>query len=471
MLKNIIKKSPYEIKQPIKYLYYSLPAGLRYGKVYRDTIQLLKKSQWWSEQQHHDYQMRQLQNLLNYSYQYVPYYHKLFNECGFNPEKFKHFDELKKIPCLTKEIFRDNLDSLVSTQYDKNKLGYITTGGSTGVPVGFYIDEKYFNAREWAFVTSLWERVGFTNYSKVAVLRGSMVQKNLVEMSGRQLILSAFYLTDNNMGMYIEKLRKFEPDFLHVFPSAVYELADFMIRNKVKPLPSLKAILDSSESVFPYQKEKIENAFKCRMFSLYGHSERSVMAGACEKSDYFHIFNEYGFTELLCDNGSDVKEEDEIGEIVATGFTNYVTPFIRYKTADLAANTNQKCECGRSYRLFKRIEGRLQDFIITSTGRRISMSLMNTHSNILDHVRQFQFYQDDPGYCILNLVKKPNFSITVEKYIYDEVKEKLGNDIELRIRYVDEIPKTNSGKCRLIIQNLSRSYPFLDDPCSNGMSK
>ncbi len=54
------------------------------------------------------------------------------------------------------------------------------------------------------------------------------------------------------------------------------------------------------------------------------------------------------------------------GEILATGFTNYRMPFIRYNVGDYATWGSEKCTCGRhSATLHLNIEGRNEDHVIT----------------------------------------------------------------------------------------------------------
>ena len=227
-----------------------------------------------------------------------------------------------------------------------------------------------------------------------------------------------------------------------------------MKRNNVEPIPSIKAILAGSENVYPHQRKLVEEVFNCRLFSHYGHSEQACLAGECEKSTDYHIFWQYGYAELLNDKGRPVSHEGEAGEIVATSFDNFAMPFIRYKTMDIAENTLRTCSCGRNCRLVSRIKGRLQEVLTTKSGRYISMTAINMHSDVFDNLYQFQFYQDDPGYCIFYAVKRPGFTDADEKKIILELKKKLGEELGLRIQYVHEIPRTASGKYRFLIQKL-----------------
>lgn len=174
------------------------------------------------------------------------------------------------------------------------------------------------------------------------------------------------------------------------------------------------------------------------------------------------IFPEYGYLELIGSDGNEVTRDRETGEIVATGFNNFATPFIRYKTMDLGIFSTKKCRCGRQYQLLERIEGRLQELIVTKAGRLISMTAINMHSDVFDNIKQFQFYQDKKGEVIFYAVEKNTYTKRDTEYIKGELYKKLGDDIKLEIRFVDHIPRTRSGKYRFLIQELPMEFAESD---------
>ncbi|MCK9277413.1 MAG: phenylacetate--CoA ligase family protein, partial [Methanoculleus sp.] len=139
---------------------------------------------------------------------------------------------------------------------------------------------------------------------------------------------------------------------------------------------------------------------------------------------------------------------------VATNLTNFVCPLIRYRTMDLAVLGKSPCTCGRNYPLLERVEGRVQDFIVTSKGELLSGITMNIDTDAFDNVKQFQFYQERVGEVILNIVKKPAFSDLDADYLRREVGRSCGDDVTITIRYVDNIPLTARGKYRYFVQNM-----------------
>lgn len=434
--------------------YHMLPPSIRYGKQYKKLCAFLDESQYWRPEQIAAYQMEKLKKTLVYAYQYCPYYTKLFREIRFNPNEFRNVEQLKQIPYLTKEIIQEHLEELKSTNMPDNKMHYFTTGGSTGIPMGFY-QTKYISAKETAFIHDIWKRVGYQYGDRLVVLRGAYTgEKGFFIRESGNLIVSSYHMTDANIKTMIEAIRRYRPKYMHAYPSAAYILCDYMRKLEEPPFETLKAVLAASENLYPYQREMIEQTLKCRVMSHYGHSECACLAGECELSEDYHIYWQYGYTEIIKENGKAAGGDLDIGEIVATTFDNYAMPLIRYRTMDIATIRKGKCKCGRNYELIKHINGRLQEVLLTKTGQKISMTAMNMHSNVFDHVYQFQFYQDNLDYCIFNIVKRETYTEDDEKKIYNELKKKIGGDLELKIEYVDHIPRTQSGKYRFLIQKL-----------------
>lgn len=250
-------------------------------------------------------------------------------------------------------------------------------------------------------------------------------------------------------------IQKYKPLHLQAYPSVATITADLIHDRKDVGRVKFQSVLLASENIYEWQKEKISRAFGVkRIFGFYGHVEQVILAPMCEYSDQYHVWPFYGFTEILNGSGKQV-EEGEIGELIGISFWSYATPFIRYRTMDLAKKGKFGCEkCGRRYQLLEKIDGRLQELIVTKTGRHISMTAINMHSDVFDHVKQFQFYQDTPGRVTFKIVPKTNYVAKDAVKIHHELMKKLGDDTELEIVFVDEIHRTKQGKWRFLEQRL-----------------
>lgn len=454
------KHLPYPAKQGLKYIYSAITPRFRYGKIFWDTYNFLRESQWWSREKLEQYQMQQLSRLLHHAYENVPYYRRVFDERALKPKDIQDLHDLRKLPYLTKGIIRENLPDLVARNHHRSKLEYVTTGGSTGIPLGFYWERGVTNPKEHAFITMLWNRVGYRMAHRCVVLRGNFDQSGRkgkfwkYDPLKKSLILSCFHMTDELLPNYVAKISEFRPDFIQAYPSAIAILTRFMKRNNIEPFPTVKAILCTSENLYPRQRELLEEVMKCRVWSFYGHSERAALAGECEKSTYYHIQAEYGIVELINKDGNAVAKEDELGEIVATGFNNFACPLIRYRTMDLAVPLNAKCKCGRSYPLLKRVEGRLQEFFVDGTGSLITSFYSDEGPrNFVDKISAYQYVQNEPGKVLLNICAKNQFSISE----IDSLKRAFLDfypRFDIEIKFVDHIPRTKSGKFKFIVQKL-----------------
>lgn len=461
MLKKLIKKSPYFIQQPIRNLFGIIPYEKRLGQEFENTYNFLKKSQYWSKKQLEQYQVEQLKKLLVHSYKNVPYYHELFDQCGFDVNKFKYLDDMNKIPFLTKDLIMENLEKLKAKNFNNSDFIYQSTGGTTGKQMKFYVQKNFSKSREWSFMMSQWNRIGF-NYkrSKRIILRNQVLPKGKLwiwDNIQKSLIVDTYNLTDDNIRKIIDKLNQVQIPYIHTYPSAIIAICDFIKKTGYGIKYNIKGVLASSENIYPGQREFIENTLNARVYSWYGHSEQCILAGECEESKRYHIYTEYGYTELVDNNGRVINDSGIRGELVGTSFNNYVMPFIRYKTEDYSSYADeQKCTCGRNYKLLEMVEGRwLQEMIITSKGNKISITAVNMHSDIFDNVKNFQFYQEARGICFINIVKKDNYSRLDEKNIIKELSKKFGEDIILKVNYVNKIERTKGGKYRFLIQRLS----------------
>lgn len=454
---------PYFLKVPYRSAIAMVPYTWRNGgKIYRDTYKFLQKSQWFSKNQLVEYQNSQLKKLVLHCYQNVPYYSRIFADYGLNPKDINEPNDLRKLPFLDKETIITNFLQLTAINIPKRVWRYCSTGGTSGKPLLFYADKQNTVEREQAFWSVFLDRVDYSFGDKMVVLRNNaLLGKKKWDYSPltRKLVLDPFKLTPTNVDDYFDAIAQSGIKFLHTYPSAATTLLHFAKEaRKNRELP-IRTIVATSENVYNGQRFFLENGFNARFFSQYGHSERLIFAGECEHSINYHVFPEYGVLELIDEHGKTITKPGIVGEIVGTGFNNYVMPMLRYRTGDFAEYSEEHtCKCGRNYPLLSRVKGRwLQEMIIRGDGAYISITALNMHSNIFDNVRQFQFYQDTPGELNINVIRAENYSEIDTIRIRKQLLEKLG-DIQLDINFVDSIPATSRGKHKFLIQKLNVAF-------------
>jgi phenylacetate-CoA ligase len=433
--------------------------------VFRETYAFLQKSQWWTRDQLEEYQLQQLSTLLHHAYENVPYYRRVFDERGLKPKDIQDFKDLQMLPYLTKEDVRTNFNDLIARNIPKEQMDYGTTGGSTAIPLGLYIEKKTYKIR-MAFEWREWNWMSYNFGDKCVVLRGNVISRFEngkkawweYDSFNNYLILSSYDMTEENLFKYVDKIEEFQPRVIRAYPSSIDILARFIKQHdlKINKRGNIKAISTSSESLYQSQRELIEDVFDCKVYDKYGNFEQVCIFGMCEKREGYHDFMEYSITEIIGKDGKPVTREDEIGEIVGTGFTNYALPLIRYKPEDLVVWTNKRCSCGRELPLIKRIEGRLQELIVTKDKRLITLTalIFAQHFNAFSKIKQMQLVQEEEGRLVVMIVKIEGYSARHEQEIRQKMQKSVDDQLDIDFSYVDEIPKTERGKYRFLIQKL-----------------
>jgi phenylacetate-CoA ligase len=347
----------------------------------------------------------------------------------------------------------------------------VTTGGSSGTPLRFYQQRGLSWERELAFISTMWERIGF-RYGKDTrlVLRGAIVENpNGIRYNPatREFICSTYNTDAKNLGKYLEVLEREKIGFIHGHVSSIALFAQYVISTGKKI--TLKGVLGGSEKVYPFQRELVRKAFGCRLFSWYGQSEQVVLAGACEHSEKYHVFPEYGILELVDETGNPVRSPGKVGEIVGTGFNNHAVPMLRYRTGDLASFAEGFCSgCGRKYQVLERIEGRNYEYVITRSGHPVSLTglIYGQHFKAFGCISRMQIFQDEPGRMEIRIVPGADYDAHA---IQEEFKEKIfaavGPEIEATIVEVDNITPSETGKHKFLVQKLGiRSMSMAQTP-------
>jgi phenylacetate-CoA ligase len=417
----------------------------------------VERSERWDPEALERYQVDRLRALLAHARATVPYYREVLGAAGVEPGDIRSVADLATLPILEKSTVQERQADLLSTAVPPGGRFYFTTSGSSGTPVAFWHDVDQ-ERRERAFMASQWARVGYTARSRSAVLRGTVVPEGLwfKDLRNAALVMSSYDLREELIPEYVRRLRRLRPQFVQAYPSSAAVVAQYLLDHGLPPIPGVKAVLCGSENLYPWQRTLVERAFGCRVFSWYGQSEAVVLAGECEHSTKLHVFPQYGAAELVDADGLPVTEPGVPGEIVGTQLHARAMPLIRYRTGDVGVLAAGRCEaCGRPYPLLERIEGRLQEFVVGSNGRRISIAAINMHTGLFDNVRQFRFVQRRPGELTLRLVPGAAYDEAADgARIRTELAPKLGGDIALALELVDELPRDPSGKFRFLDQSL-----------------
>jgi phenylacetate-coenzyme A ligase PaaK-like adenylate-forming protein len=93
------------------------------------TYKELLSSQWNPYSEQKAIQEKKLRKIIDFSYENVPYYHKLFRELNLKPSDIERIEDLEKLPILTKDIIKKNWEDFKPVNLNKMKYYVNSTGG------------------------------------------------------------------------------------------------------------------------------------------------------------------------------------------------------------------------------------------------------------------------------------------------------------------------------------------------------
>jgi phenylacetate-CoA ligase len=199
-------------------------------------------------------------------------------------------------------------------------------------------------------------------------------------------------------------------------------------------------------------RSSIESFFQCRCFDHYGQAEGVAMAMECAHGK-MHIVPGLGIWEILREDSSSC-DPGEVGEIVATGLINDAMPLIRYRLGDYAAwAKDQSCACGSGQPIITSLEGRVDDYLITSDGRKIGR--LSTAMKRSPSIHSAQIVQDRAGHAYLLVRPGQGYRPSDAAAIRDDIIERIGA-FDFDIVETARLPKTPQGKMVLVVRLMDR---------------
>ncbi len=416
---------------------------------------MLKRNQWKDPRELRKDQLKKLKAIIRHAYRYVPYYNKVFSLAGVRPGDIKSFEDLRKLPLVSKRDIQKDYINFLTKGIDVSRLLSRSTSGSTGTPLKIVSDPypspgsvkyPFFECGVKSsdnFVT-VWGRATSISWgSKFTRLWGA-ISETIVPLFPEEKLISI--------------LKQAKPDVLLTFPSVLLSLSRYDLSG-INP----RLIFAQGEMVTPHCREVVKKKFNLDLFETYGSVEFGSIAFECTEHFALHVLTDNVHIELLDENGDSVSS-GERGEIVVTGLHNYMMPLIRYRIGDLGVLTDEKCPCGRSWPLIKSIEGRSNDLLVLPSGRRISWLYLQ-RCIFYDQefqknpfcILQYQIVQERRDRLVINVVKGLNFDPNLLLRIKNNVEEffaRQGEKLEVITQLVDEIPMERTGKRRVFISKV-----------------
>lgn len=461
MLNVAGRKLPPAIKPFLKRtLYRWIPLRWRMGRSYWQLRSFLAEAQWWEREQIEAWQLEKMRATVDYAYNHVPGYHQLYREAGYHPGDLRTLADVQSLPFVTRTLMQENNEAFISDAIPAWQRFRETTGGSSGTPLGFYKTKTSLIA-ENAFVHSHWGWVDWRFGSRAVILRGPLLNSDSrlwdADPADRSLFLSTFHLTPSNYPQYQEKIKQYKAPNLQAYPSTAVLLANQVLEAGQVGELSFDYILLGSEVIQPWQIARLKKAFpNARITAHYGMTEQVTIGAWCKENKDYHISPFYGLTEYVSPKDS-IERKVDLAEIVGTSFWNQATPFIRYRTGDLAKRTGTRCTaCGRQFDLISKIEGRTGQYVRGANGNLFSLTslIFAQHFEAFSAIKNFQLVQEKPGEVLIRVEPTAGFNDQHRQEIISRMEKAAGGQLTVSLETVDAITRTLRGKNLFLIQKL-----------------
>lgn len=373
--------------------------------------------------------------LVKHAHKYSRFYQKLYNRHGVDIAQIKDLRDISLLPSINKAMVKSNVDDILITKKMFVKPAY--TSGTSGSPLMVYRD-YHSTVEEEAY---LWRHRAIFGHQigmKSVALRADLDRDTFVSVDpfSNTKYLSSYRLSDNTVDQYYKEIVDYAPNAIYAFPSSVEILANFLI-DKKKTL-HVPLIFTSSETLYDFQREKIQRVFNARIADWYGNAERSIaleenLSGTYNELPLYSI-NEY-FDDYT----------------LTTGLINKSFPLIRYEVNDIFVPDKDSGKV-------RNIIGRVDDAIELPDGTKVVR--LGAVFKGLDEVSYAQIIQNDPKSLLVNVVPTALYDQTLTpQKILGKIKQLVGHELTIRVNPVDEkdIIKTSRGKYKLVINNLNAS--------------
>jgi phenylacetate-CoA ligase len=421
---------------------------------YLTVARSLKESESVAVAERENIQWQKLVNLVEHAWDQAPYYRRRFSAIGFTPGDLKHWDDLWRLPILSKRDITDNLAEIVSRNSNRDRLKPRKTSGSTGVSLNFFVDEDEFQFKrgvqlyrdQWTgWKLGEWRALVWGNPEYLSSLRGR-IRNSFLE---RQFSLDTLKMDEAAMETFASEIFRRKPTMLFGHAHSLYLFACFWRRRQL-PLFRFRGILSTAMVLHEHERSVCESVFGTPVFDRYGCEEVSLIASECEKHEGYHINTDSLIVEVMKDDRP--AQAGETGRILITDLCNKAMPFIRYEVGDTAVRSDQACSCGRTYPLLKRITGRVADYLRTPEGEWISgISLTENFATLIPGLHQVQIIQEEQDFLRLRTVRGSTFDDASIRLMADLIRQRFGSRMRYAIDYVDSIKPEPSGKYRFSI--------------------
>lgn len=421
-------------------------------------LDALERSQWLDRDGIEQLQLGKLRRLLGAAHAHSPWHRRRLDDAGLAPGAIQGLADLQRLPTMSRQDAAAHRDDIVWPGVPGGAFKY-NTGGSSGQPLVFYFGRQRqasdaagrMRARRW------W---GVEPGEPEVYLWGAPVELNKTDwvktMRDRlinQLVLNAFAMSPERMDRYLDAITAFQPRCIYGYASSVALLAAHAKeRGRRLVLPKLKVVCTTGEPLYEHQRALIREVYGAPVANEFGSRDLGFTAHETPEGQML-LISESIVLEVLDDAGRPVPP-GQVGEAVMTGLCSEAQPFVRYRTGDMVRLSPEPDRGGRGLHVIAEVVGRSTDFLVRADG-----TIMHALAGIyvvraIEGVAEFKLVQHGLREIEVLVVTDVRWNDTCRPAIETGLRHRLGDDVRVTVREVDQIAPEASGKHRYVVSHV-----------------
>ena len=375
--------------------------------------------------------------IINHAYSHSKFYNSYYKKNGVDVNEIKSINDIDKLPIITSKIIKNEINKI----YCGNSIFKIEglTSGTTGSPLTTFRTIKSINI-ENAFLRNYRENLGFQKKERIVYIRGYLNKNSLYhyDKESNKLFISSPNINNKTINLFYHLIKEFKPKAIEAFPSYLYKLF-VELRNKDLKL-IIPTAFTSSEMLYEYQRENIEQYFNTRIYDWYGNVERTICLAQDHKKRYkplpLYSINEY-----------------KNNNIITTALHNYSFPLIRYAVDDTIIVKSTDFEKNLIEPDIIKIEGRTGNTLQLKDGSIVGC--IDHAFKGIKHLNKAEIIQSKKDCSIkLKLAVSNNYNKNDELLLMGNLNNMLGKDIDIELEYATELEDLESNKKFQLIKHI-----------------
>lgn len=364
------------------------------------------------------------------------------------------------LPLWTKDDQRAFFASLRASDFKSCILH--SSGGSTGVPIQFYMTRKSYEwrsavaRRSYSFANAEPGRRAFFVWGDAAIQPPVLarLKTRCSQWVENRSYFNCFFFDQQRKRACCEAINQRRPEALIGYAGNLAELAAYCRSQPELLTWRTPNIITAAEGLQAGQRELIEEFLGNRVCMSYGSREFMSIGMECGQDSGYYLADDNLLVEVVDEDGNPLPA-GQTGQIAITDLHNAANPFIRYTLGDLGvmAPDDHSATRGLPFRRLLEVRGRSQESVYTPDGEKLTLLYFAHHLKEFPWVDGFQVVQRTLQYIVIRVCSGKPLSARMKRELEAQLRPKL-RAARIDVEQVNELTRRPNGKVALLISEL-----------------